>query len=100
MFFMPYSPRWLVEQNRDDEAKKTLSYLRKQSEEAPDVVMEFLEIKAEVMIVREIEAARSDKARSKFGKFVQPYRELVSSKSNFKRLFIGCVVMFYQQFIG
>lgn len=100
MFFMPYSPRWLVEKNRDEEAKKTLSYLRKQPEDAPDVVIEYLEIKAEVMIVREIEAARSDKARSKFGKFIQPYRELVSTKSNFKRLFIGCVVMFYQQFIG
>lgn len=100
MFFMPYSPRWLVEKNREDEAKKTLSYLRKLPEDSPDVVVEFLEIKAEVMIVREIEAARNDKARSAFGKFIQPYHELVSSKSNFKRLFIGSVVMFYQQFIG
>jgi len=100
MFFMPYSPRWLVEKNRDEEAKKTLSYLRKLPQDDADVLVEYLEIKAEVLAVREIEAARSDKATTKFGKFLRPYRDLVSSKSNAKRLFIGSVVMFYQQFIG
>jgi SP family sugar:H+ symporter-like MFS transporter len=100
MFFMPYSPRWLVEKNRDEEAKKTLSYLRSRPQDDADVMIEYLEIKAEVLAVREIEAARSDKATSKFGKFIRPYRDLVSSKANAKRLFIGSVVMFYQQFIG
>lgn len=97
---MPYSPRWLVEKNRDEEAKTTLSYLRKLPQDDADVLVEYLEIKAEVLAVREIEAARSDKATTKFGKFLRPYRDLVSSKSNAKRLFIGSVVMFYQQFIG
>jgi hypothetical protein len=100
MFFMPYSPRWLVEKNRDDEAKRTLSYLRKLPQDDADVMVEYLEIKAEVLAVREIEAARSDKAATRLGKFIRPYRDLVSSKSNAKRLFIGSVVMFYQQFIG
>jgi len=100
MFFMPYSPRWLVEKNRDEEAKKTLSYLRRRTVDDNDVMVEYLEIKAEVLTVREIEAARNDKATTKFGRFIRPYRDLVSSKSNAKRLFIGSVVMFYQQFIG
>lgn len=100
MFFMPYSPRWLVEKNRDEEAKRTLSYLRKLPLEDPDVVVEYLEIKAEVLAVREIDAARSDKATTRLGKLMRPYRDLVSSKANAKRLFIGSVVMFYQQFIG
>jgi SP family sugar:H+ symporter-like MFS transporter len=100
MFFMPYSPRWLVEKNRDDEAKKTLSYLRKLPQDDADVMVEYLEIKAEVLAVREIEEARSDKAATRLGKLIRPYRDLVSSKSNAKRLFIGSVVMFYQQFIG
>jgi len=100
MFFMPYSPRWLVEKNRDEEAKKTLSYLRRRTVDDNDVMIEYLEIKAEVLTVREIEAARNDKATTNLGRFIRPYRDLVSSKSNAKRLFIGSVVMFYQQFIG
>jgi hypothetical protein len=100
MFFMPFSPRWLVEKNRDEEAKKTLSYLRRRPEDDNDVMIEYLEIKSEVLAVREIEAARNDKATTKMGRFIRPYRDLVSSKSNAKRLFIGSVVMFYQQFIG
>lgn len=100
MFFMPYSPRWLVEKDRDEEAKKTLSYLRRRTVDDNDVMIEYLEIKAEVLTVREIEAARNDKATTKLGRFIRPYRDLVSSKSNAKRLFIGSVVMFYQQFIG
>jgi SP family sugar:H+ symporter-like MFS transporter len=100
MFFMPFSPRWLVEKNRDEEAKKTLSYLRRLPEGDADVQVEFLEIKAEVLAVREIEAAKKDKASSAFGRFIRPYQELISTKANAKRLFIGSVVMFYQQFIG
>lgn len=100
MFFMPFSPRWLVEKNRDEEAKKTLSYLRRLPEEDVDVQVEFLEIKAEVLAVREIEAAKKDKASTAFGRFIRPYQDLFSTKANAKRLFIGSVVMFYQQFIG
>jgi hypothetical protein len=100
MFFMPFSPRWLVEKNRDEEAKQTLSYLRKLPQDNADVMVEFLEIKAEVLAVREIEAAKLDKASTPLGRFFRPYLELFSTKANAKRLFIGSVVMFYQQFIG
>jgi len=42
MFFMPYSPRWLVEQGRDDEAREVLSRLRSDED---DIDGEIAEIK-------------------------------------------------------
>lgn len=99
MLRMPYSPRWLTEQGREEEAQSTLAYLRSRNRTDPEVVNEFLEIKAEVLIQREMRAVRTV-GQGAVGRVLQPYKELVSSKANFHRLFIGCVVMFYQQFIG
>ncbi|KAL1405140.1 hypothetical protein Q8F55_008764 [Vanrija albida] len=99
MFFMPYSPRWLVEVGRDDEARDTLAWLRSLPPTAPSVMREFVEIKAEVLTVREIRAAHNS-GKTGLSAFAQPYVELFSSKANFHRLAIGCLTMFYQQFIG
>ncbi|BEI83600.1 hypothetical protein CcaverHIS002_0402040 [Cutaneotrichosporon cavernicola] len=99
MFFMPYSPRWLVEVGRDDEAKATLSRLRSLPIDDPDVVREFVEIKAEVITIRQIRETRGT-GKSGLARALQPYVELLSTKSNFHRLYIGCTTMFFQQFIG
>jgi len=100
LFFMPFSPRWLVEVGRDEEAQQTLSMLRNAPADSPYVRLEYLEIKAEVEIVRQIRATKAAGKTTMIGKLVQPYIELVSTKANFHRLAIGCLVMFYQQFIG
>lgn len=47
IWWMPFSPRWLVKQGRDDAAKKTLAWLRKKDIDDDDVQIEYLEIKAE-----------------------------------------------------
>lgn len=99
MFFMPYSPRWLVEVGRDEEAQSTLAYLRSLPMESGEVVNEYLEVKAEVTVLREMRGNRST-GRGAFGRFIQPYQELVSTRSNFHRLAIGCLVMAFQQLIG
>ncbi|GAA5964101.1 hypothetical protein JCM8115_005340 [Rhodotorula mucilaginosa] len=84
---------------RDDEAKSTLSYLRSSPAETPEVVTEYLEIKAEVMIQRELKAI-STAGKGGLRAAIQPYLDLFSSWSNFHRLYIGCTTMFFQQFIG
>jgi hypothetical protein len=99
MFWMPFSPRWLTEVGRDEEALQTLSRLRKLPVDSEEVRYEFLEIKAEIMIVREIRDSHSA-GKGMIGRLVQPYIELVSTRANFHRLAVGCLVMFYQQFIG
>lgn len=47
IWWMPFSPRWLVKQGRDDAARKTLAWLRKRDIDDDEVQVEFLEIKAE-----------------------------------------------------
>lgn len=96
---MPYSPRWLVEVGRDSEAISTLAWLRSRSESHPAVVNEYVEIKAEVLTLRELRETRGS-GKSGIARVLQPYLELFSSKSNFHRLYIGCSTMFYQQFVG
>ena len=44
---MPYSPRWLIHHNREDEARQVLAKLRGMSTDHELVELEFLEIKAQ-----------------------------------------------------
>jgi hypothetical protein len=99
MFWMPFSPRWLTEVGRDEEAKETLAYLRSSTLEDTAVVREFFEIKAEVLIERELRQAKTA-GKGRFRAMVQPYCDLFATRSNFHRLWIGCSTMFFQQFIG
>ncbi|KAG6375552.1 hypothetical protein JVT61DRAFT_3114 [Boletus reticuloceps] len=50
---MPYSPRWLMEQGREQEALSTLSMLRRKPSDNVAVRYEYLEIKAEIQYSRE-----------------------------------------------
>jgi hypothetical protein len=50
MIFYPDSPRWLLMQERDEQAIATLSNLRRLPREHPSIVAEFLEIKAVILL--------------------------------------------------
>lgn len=53
--FLPYTPRWLCQKGRDDQALKTLAKLRQVSKEDPRVQQEWYEIRSEVAYRAEIE---------------------------------------------
>ncbi|KAI8319284.1 general substrate transporter [Martensiomyces pterosporus] len=86
MFFMPYSPRWLVDNNRDDEARQVLARLRADGDlDAPEVIGELEEIKDVVRLERET-AVRS-------------YMELLRYPIR-RRVVLGVVIQALQQLTG
>ena len=94
MFFLPFSPRWLMMKHRDDDAIASLSRLRRLSPEDPLLKAEYLEIKAAVMFDEETDA------NLKAGQgWKGPVRALFAPHM-FKRLAIGCWIMIFQQFTG
>ncbi|ANB12246.1 Snf3p [Sugiyamaella lignohabitans] len=94
MFFLPFSPRWLVMKDRDEEAKASLSKLRRLPEDDPLLVAEFLEIKSTVMFDREV---RSESVTN--NGWLAPWKELFSPNI-FRRVMIGVWIMIFQQFTG
>ncbi|KAN0091350.1 Sugar transporter domain containing protein [Tylopilus felleus] len=98
MAFMPYSPRWLMEQEREEEALSTLSLLRRKPSDNLAVRYEFLEIKAELRYSQEASELAYPNA-GPLRRFVNNYVALVATWPKFKRLAVGSLTMFYQQFI-
>lgn len=94
MFFLPFSPRWLMTKHRDDEAISALCKLRRLHSDDPLLRAEYLEIKAAVMFDEESEAELIGQQG-----WVGPWK-LLFSNNILKRLSIGCFLMIAQQFTG
>jgi hypothetical protein len=105
LFFMPFSPRLLVNKGKEQEALKTLSYLRNLPEDHYLVQVEFLEIKADAEFERAIFDKRFPELSKAAGNSVwrrefAQYSNIFRSKDNFKRVALASVVMFMQQWTG
>jgi MFS family permease len=94
MFFLPFSPRWLMMKHREDDAVASLSKLRRLTPGDPLLTAEFLEIKAAVLFDEETEAEMVGQ-----GGPLAPWKALFVPNM-FKRLTIGCWIMIFQQFTG
>ncbi|CAG8973945.1 hypothetical protein HYALB_00007474 [Hymenoscyphus albidus] len=99
MIFYPDSPRWLMMQEKDEQAIRVLSKLRRLSPDHPKLVAEVLEIRASILLenafVKDHYAGLAG-----FKLHVAQYMSLVNNKARFWRLSVGCCIMFFQQFIG
>lgn len=104
IWFMPFSPRWLMNKDREEEALKTLANLRNLPEDHELVQIELLEIKAEVLFERQAFAKQfpslANGSSSLIRREAAQYANIFRSKDSFKRVAIGSLVMFFQQWSG
>lgn len=104
IWFMPFSPRWLVKVGRDEEARSTLAWMRNLPNDHDDVDIEYLEIKAEALFEQKAYARDfpnlAEKGKSRLSQQFAQYIMCFRSKDNFKRVCTAWLVMFWQQWSG
>lgn len=105
IWFMPFSPRWLIQVGREDEGLKTLAWLRKLPMEHELVQIEYLEIKAEALSEErafgKVYPHLADKAtRGIFKTQWAQYANCLRTTDNRKRVATGWLIMFFQQWSG
>lgn len=104
VFLLPYSPRWLCQKGRDEEALRTLAKIRQYPPTDERVLEEWLEIRAECTYRKEVSAERHPH-------LVQPglwnaFKLQVSLYIDcwkmpiYKRTQVAVGLMFFQQFVG
>ncbi|BEJ00544.1 hypothetical protein CcaverHIS631_0504010 [Cutaneotrichosporon cavernicola] len=99
--FIPYSPRWLLKQGRDEEALQVLSRVRGRSVDDEVVRLEFLEIKADAVFEQETAAEKHPHAIGRpFVLQVAQVADLFKSWPMFRRTAITCLMMWFQQMSG
>ncbi|PYI12529.1 quinate permease [Aspergillus sclerotiicarbonarius CBS 121057] len=105
VWFLPYSPRLLVNRGRDEDAVRTLSRLRQLPPDDRLVQMEFLAIKAESLfeaqnLDKKFPHLASNAGGNRLRRELAQYLLIFRSKDSFKRVALGSLVMFFQQWSG
>ena len=99
--FLPFTPRWLCQQGRDDEALKTLGKLRQVPTTDPRVLQEWYEIRSEVAYRREIELEKyphlqDGSVKSRISLQANNWADTWRGRA-WRRTQVGVGLMFFQQ---
>uniref|UniRef100_A0A8H7XZV5 Major facilitator superfamily (MFS) profile domain-containing protein n=1 Tax=Psilocybe cubensis TaxID=181762 RepID=A0A8H7XZV5_PSICU len=105
ILFMPFSPRWLVNQGRDDEALTVLSNARRLPPTSDLVQIEFLEIRAQYLFEKETSELKFPQFQdgswsSNFKLGLYDYFSLLRDRNLLYRVAVGTLTMFFQQWTG
>ena len=105
IMFMPQSPRWLINQGRDEETRSVIASLRRLPPESNLVEIEYLEVKAQRLFEQRVSGRdypalqdRSLSSRIKLG--LRGYMSLFTNNSNFRRTSVAVLIMTFQQWTG
>lgn len=99
--FLPFSPRWLSSQGRDDEALQVLAKLRNLPTTDSRVYREWCEIRAEVAFTHEVNREKHPNLQD--GSRASSFKLEVASWTDcfrhgcWKRTVVGVGIMFFQQ---
>ncbi|PWY87233.1 sugar transporter [Aspergillus sclerotioniger CBS 115572] len=99
-FFLPYTPRWLMMKDREDEAFSTLSRLRRVPRSDSRIKNEVLEIKVSVLFDKATTAAMFPGVSSPIRLSFERYKSLFVLRHLNRRLLIACALQLIQQFTG
>jgi len=105
IMFLPQSPRWLMDQGRDEECLAVLADLRRQPANSPLVQIEYLEIKSQKVFERRVSehdhpTLQDGTAKSNFLLGVAQYKSLITNRANLKRTLVAVLTMTFQQWTG
>ncbi|KAG7406900.1 MFS glucose transporter mfs1 [Fusarium oxysporum f. sp. rapae] len=99
MIFFPESPRFYLMRHKEDRALAALAQLRQVHVDSESIRAEYLAIKTEVLFDESVSAEKFP-GKKGLSLFAAQHVALVSTWPAFKRLAIGCCIMFFQQFMG
>lgn len=97
--FFPFSPRWLMSQGRAEESLHVVSKLRSLPVSDDRVQLEWLEIKAAIEFDR-VTTAEYYPGKKGISLSLSQYALLFQRMGLFRRLAVGCIMQFFQQFTG
>jgi hypothetical protein len=105
MIWMPFSPRWLMHHDREDEARTILANLRDLPPDHELIELEFLEIKAQSLfekrsIAEHFPHLQTQTAMNIFKLQFVAIGALFKTKAMFRRVIVATVTMFFQQWSG
>lgn len=104
VFYLPYSPRWLCQQGRDEESLQTLAKIRQHATTDERVLEEWYEIRAECAYRNEISATKHqhlaqqgiwNAIKLQIALYVDCWKMPI-----YKRTQVAVGLMFFQQFVG
>jgi len=105
ILFMPFSPRWLMHHDREEEARQVLANLRNLPLDNELINLEFLEIKSQSMFEKRTEAEKfPGLERTNTWSYIKlealSLASLFQSWPMFRRVMVATVTMTFQQWTG